>query len=350
MKRFDYSFLQHEQIPNNTLSLLVAIEKIKAEGKIYEMKYPDVFNNLQEIAIIQSVKASNAIEGIVTTDKRIKAILSESVAPINHDEEEIVGYRDVLNIIHNNYDDYQINKKDILEFHRLFISYTGFSYGGVYKDEDNIITHTDMFCRRSIRFVPTSAKETEDAMEQLMLAYMDARDTSNISRLLLIPSVILDFLCIHPFGDGNGRMSRLLSLLLLYKNEYNVGKYVSFENKININKDEYYEGLKLSSIDWHENSSNYFPFINNFLKTVLICYKELYERFEIINNQKDNKKTRVEETIMESRCPVSRQKIFEMWPDISNETIKKAIKELLKDGRIEKVGTYKDAKYKKVGK
>ena len=292
MKIFDYSFLENKQIPNNTLSLLVAIETIRAEGKIYEMKYPDVFNKLQDIAIIQSIKASNAIEGIVTTDKRINEIVNESVSPINHDEEEIAGYRDVLNIIHNNYLDYQLSEIDVLEFHKLLLSYTGFVYGGIYKKEDNLIMQVDNYGKRSIRFRPTPAKDTSDAMEQLVLAYIDARDNSRISRLLLIPCLILDFLCIHPFSDGNGRMSRLISLLLLYKNEYSVGKYVSFEGKINLNKGLYYESLRLSSIEWHENNNNYYPFIDDFLRNLLTCYRELYKRFELIKSQKDNKKTR----------------------------------------------------------
>ncbi len=347
MKIFDYSFLQNIQIPNNTLSLLVAVEKIRAEGKLYEIKYPKVFDKLQDIAILQSIKASNAIEGIVTTDKRINALVKESVAPLNHDEEEIAGYRDVLKNIHNNYYDYQLNKNDILEFHRLLLSYTGFSHGGRYKKEDNLIMQTDANGRISIRFKPTSAKDTNDAMEQLFLAYIDARDNSNVSKLLLIPCLILDFLCIHPFSDGNGRISRLLSLLLLYKNEYSVGKYVSFEGKINSNKGSYYESLRLSSNNWHENTNDYYPFINNFLRTLLVNYRELYIRFDLINPIKDNKKTRIKETIIMSRFPISRKEIGKMWPDISQETIKKVIKDLLKQNEIIKIGNYKDAKYKK---
>lgn len=345
MRAFDYSFLLFNQIPSKTISLLVAIEKVKAEGKIYELKYPNVFNKLQKIAIVQSVKSSNAIEGIVTSDKRINSIVNDDIKPLNHDEEEIAGYSDVLKLIHEEHNSYDLNQRDILEFHKLLMSYNGFVSGGEYKKSDNVIIEKDMHGRRSIRFKPTSAKDTKDAMEQLELAFMDARSNSGISDLLLIPSVVLDFLSIHPFSDGNGRMSRLLTLLLLYKCGYIVGKYVSFEGVINDNKGRYYNSLKQSSNLWHENSNNYFHFINDFLETLLKCYNELYARFDIIIEQKDNKKTRIKETIMNSRKPISRLEIYKIWPDISLETIKKEITSLLKNKEIVKIGNFKDAKY-----
>lgn len=347
MKKFDYSFLLKDNIPSNIVSLLVAIEKTAIESNLYQEIYPVVFNNLQDIAIVQSVKASNAIEGIITTDKRIKAIVSQNVAPINHDEEEIAGYRDVLNTIHNDHAIYQMNEKDILEFHQQLIGYTGFSYGGKYKTEDNVIMETDKDGKRTVRFRPTKAIDTKESMEQLILAYMESRDNSNISRLLLIPCIILDFLCIHPFSDGNGRLSRLLSLFLLYKNNYDVGKYISFENIINTTKADYYHTLRLSSNDWHNNGNDYYPFIESFLKTLLTCYTDLNNRFEMINNKKLNKKSRIKEMIMSSRYPVSRKEIYEMWPDISQDTIKNVIKQLQKEDIIIKIGNFKDAKYQK---
>lgn len=187
--------------------------------------------------------------------------------------------------------------------------------------------------------------KAKQVMEQLELAFMEARGNNGISDLLLIPSVILDFLSVHPFNDGNGRMSRLLSLLLLYKSGYTVGKYVSFESVINDNKGRYYNALKQSSDLWHENSNNYFHFINDFLETLLKCYNELYARFDIIIEQKGNKKTRIRETIMNSRKPISRLQIYNIWPDISLETIKKEITNLLKNNEITKIGNFKDAKY-----
>ncbi len=348
MRKFDYSFLYSSQIPGKTISLLVAIEKVKAEGKVFELKYPDVFQNLEKIAIVQSVKSSNEIEGIITTNKRMKSILNEDTTPKNHDEEEIVGYRDVLEMIHTEYDNYQLDTDTLLEFHNTLLSYTGFEHGGTYKKINNVIMDIDSQGNRSVRFRPISAKETEKAMEQMIFAYLDAYQDSKISKLLLIPSVIMDFLCIHPFTDGNGRMSRLISLLLLYQNGYTVGKYVSYEGMINKNKKSYYETLRLSSVDWHDNRNDYYLFINDFLENLLRCYNDLYRRFELIVDQKDNKRNRVRETLLKSRFHMSRQDVYNIWPDISQETIKKVIKEMLKNNEIEKIGKYKDAKYKRV--
>lgn len=347
MKLFDYSFLKTERISNNVLSLFIAIEKIQGLVMLNFKIYPEVFKNLEKIAKVQSIKASNAIEGIVTSDKRIKSLLNKEIKPINHDEEEIVGYRDALNEIHSNHEKYQFSESDILDFHKVLISYTGFDYGGEYKKEDNVIIEMLLDGTRRVRFKPTSAKETSNAMNQLILAYMEARDDSSIPRLLLIPCVILDFLCIHPFSDGNGRISRLLSLLLLYKNDYEVGKFVSFENQINNTKFEYYEALRLSSQNWNENNSDYIPFIESFLKSLHLTYIELNNRFSIVNEKKESKKDRIEKTLMKSKNPISRQEIYHLWPDISQETIKKTIKNLLNEEKIEKIGNFKDARYKR---
>ena len=195
--------------------------------------YPDVFTRLESIAKVQSVKGSNAIEGIVTSEQRINEIVNQNSAPINHNEAEIAGYRDVLNLIHENFTDLDIRVRDIHRLHEIMLSYTPIG-GGSYKQNDNVITEVDAAGQRRVRFAPTPAGgETVTAMEQLILAFIDARNNYNINQLLMIPCFILDFLCIHPFADCNGRMSRLLSLLLLYKNGLDAGKYISFEEQIN---------------------------------------------------------------------------------------------------------------------
>jgi Fic family protein len=203
----------------------------------------------------------------------------------------------------------------------------------------------DALGKRRIRFAPTPADETAETMAQLILAYMDARDNYNVNQLLLIPCFILDFLCIHPFADGNGRMSRLLSLLLLYKNGFDAGKYISFEEQINNGKSAYCEALKLSSDNWHETQNSYFPFIENFITTVLYCYKELDKRFAVVNAKKVTKRKRVEATVLNSLLPVSKQEICCVLPDVSPTTVEAALAELLKNGLAEKVGSGRNTKY-----
>lgn len=234
--------------------------------------YAQVFTELESIAKVQSVKSSNAIEGIETSDERIHAIVNQNSAPLNHNEAEIAGYRDELNTIHLGYEHLDFRQSDLRRLHEMMMSIAGYEYGGQYKTDDNMILEVDAHGQRRIRFQPAPEAETPQAMEQLELAYMAARSDANISQLLLISCVILDFLCIHPFRDGNGRMSRLLSLLLLYKNGYDAGKYVSFEEQINNYKDYYYEALRQSSEGWAQNENSYFPFIENFLSMLYMCY------------------------------------------------------------------------------
>ncbi|MDR1700448.1 MAG: Fic family protein, partial [Lachnoclostridium sp.] len=198
---------------------------------------------------------------------------------------------------------------------------------------------------RRVRFAPVPADETEKSMEQLILAYMDARNNYNINQLLLIPCFVLDFLCIHPFTNGNGRMSRLLSLLLLYKNGFDAGRYISFEEQINKQKNGYYESLHESSTGWHEGQNSYFPFIENFITTLLFCCKELDKRFAMINATKTTKKQRVEATVLNSLLPISKQEICYVLPDVSPTTVEAALAAMVKQGQIEKVGTGRATKY-----
>lgn len=347
MRKFDYSFLANGLLPTDLINITSAISELKAEANIRKINNQKIFTRLESIAKVQSVKGSNEIEGIVTTDKRIKEIVDGNSAPLDHNEQEIAGYRDALSLIHTSHDTLQVRENDILQLHRTLLQYTVNNYGGRYKPDDNVIMETDRFGNRRIRFEPVSARETPNAMEQMLLAYMDAKSNSMINSLLLIPCVILDFLCIHPFDDGNGRMSRLLSLLLLYKNGYDAGKYISFEEQINKSKGMYYEALRQSSIGWHEGVNDYMPFVRNFITTLLMCYKELDKRFAVVKGQKVNKSNRVEAVILDSLLPISKAEISNILPDISIATIEKVLNTLLTQGKIVKLGTFKDAKYLK---
>jgi Fic family protein len=217
--------------------------------------------------------------------------------------------------------------------------------GGAYKQSDNVIMEVDAAGQRRGRIAPTPANETAAAMEQLVLAYMDARSNYSVNQLLLIPCFILDFLCIHPFMDGNGRMSRLLSLLLLYKNDFDAGKYISFEEQINKGKWDYYEALQLSSDGWHENTNSYFPFIESFIATLLYCYKEIDKRFAVVHAKKVNKRERIEATVLNSLLPMSKQEICYVLPDVSPTTVEAALGAMVRNGIVDKVGSGKNTKY-----
>lgn len=345
MHKFDYSFLKNGLVSTKILNMATTIYSLKTMANVRKADYLKIFTELEKIAIVQSVKNSNAIEGIVTSDERIKAIVTQSSAPLNHAEAEIAGYRDALNEIHKNNQYIGFNEQNILHLHEIMLAETGYEYTGQYKNIDNAIIEVDMYGNRKIRFEPTPAAETKHAMEQLVLAYMSASNDADINQLLLIPCVILDFLCIHPFRDGNGRMSRLLSLLLLYKNGFDAGKYVSFEEQINKYKGFYYESLRLSSLNWHENNNDYFPFIENFLSILYMCYKELDKRFAVVNERKISKFTRIEATVLNSLVPISKKEICEILPDVSPTTVEAVLNKMIKKGDIIKVGTTKNAKY-----
>ena len=217
MKIFDYSFLQDGHLPVSLINLTAGIYSLKTAAHFRKSEHQTIYTELEHIARLQSVKSSNAIEGIITSEKRIVEIVNQNSAPLNHDEAEIAGYRDALNIIHNNYTQLDFRQRDILNLHRVLMSYAGDEFSGQYKKDDNVILEIDQQGQRRVRFRPTPATETPATMKQLELAYLDAKDNPRTNQLLLIPCVILDFLSIHPFRDGNGRMSRLLSLLLSIK-------------------------------------------------------------------------------------------------------------------------------------
>ena len=345
MRKFDYSFLDNGLLPAKLVNLTANISSLKTMASVRKEEHLKVFTELESIAKVQSIKSSNEIEGIVTSDERINEIVNQNSSPLNHNEAEIAGYRDALNIIHTGYENIDFRQNDILQLHETMMSLTGYEFGGKYKTDDNVILEVDSNGNRRVRFRPTPASETNEVMEQLELAYMAARSDSNINQLLLIPCVILDFLCIHPFRDGNGRMSRLLSLLLLYKNGYDAGKYVSFEEQINKYKAYYYEALRKSSVGWDTNDNSYFPFIENFLSTLYMCYKELDKRFAVVNGNKITKTARIEATVLNSLTPISKNEICQLLPDVSPTTVEAVLSSMVKNGTIKKIGNSRATRY-----
>ncbi len=345
MHIFDYSFLDEGALPAEMVNLTSAIAAFHAISADRKDRNKSVYTELEKVARIQSVKGSNAIEGIVTTDARILEIVNGNSAPLNHSEREIAGYRNALDEIHTAHDELPVSETTILRLHRLVTDIAGYEQSGQYKAEDNLIMEVDLHGRRSIRFTPVPAAETGEAMQQLILAYTAARDNPNISRLLLVPCVVLDFLCIHPFADGNGRVSRLLTLLLLYKSGYDICRYVSFEEQINRAKDYYYEALRASSDGWHTNANSYVPFMKQFLSTLYQCYKELDKRFSAVNGKKIKKTERIEQLVLNSVLPVSKAEICALLPDVSPTTVEAVLGKMTRSGVITKVGQARATKY-----
>ncbi|MBQ2934742.1 MAG: Fic family protein [Lachnospiraceae bacterium] len=345
MHIFDYSFLDNGLLPAGIVNLTSTISALAALANERRNNNQSVYTQLESIARVQSVKNSNAIEGIITTDVRIAEIVNGNSEPLNHNEMEIAGYRDALDEIHRSYKLLPVSEETVLHMHKVMLNNANYAHGGQYKAEDNLIMEVDSSGRRTIRFKPIPASDTKEAMEQLLLAYIDARNNANINQLLLIPCVILDFLCIHPFSDGNGRVSRLLTLLLLYKSEYDICKYISFEEQINYARDAYYQALYESSQGWHESKNSYISFMENFLMTLYKCYKELDQRFSTINGKRLKKNERIEQTVLNSILPISKSEICRFLPDVSVTTVEAVLGKMVKAGTVRKLGQARNIKY-----
>ena len=274
MRSFDYRRLADQAWDTDIVNLVAKIHERKGRQDLFIRQKPIELNRLVELAKIQSTEASNKIEGIVTTSTRIKQLFAEKITPRNRDEDEIMGYRDVLNIIHESNAYIPIRPAYILQLHRELLKRAGLSYGGHFKHVQNYINETKTDGTVVTRFTPIAPYETSDAVESLCNTYEQAVANEKIDALILIPTFICDFLCIHPFNDGNGRMSRLLTLFLLYKNGYRVGKYISIEKQIEQTKDRYYDTLKEADAGWHEEKNDPTPFIRYMLQAILACYIE----------------------------------------------------------------------------
>lgn len=327
--------------------LISKIYEYKGKQELYVANFSDVLDKMIEVAKIQSTKSSNAIEGISTNDTRLEELMNKKSEPKNRNEEEIYGYREVLDIIHENYENIEFTKNNILTLHNRLYSYSEENHNGKFKTMDNSIVETNALGEKKVRFQPVSAFETENYIEKMISAYNEALRLK-IPPLLLIPTVIHDFLCIHPFADGNGRMSRLLTLLLLYKNGFFVGKYISLEMIIEETKDIYYEELQASSKNWHSGTNNDLPFIKYMLSVIYKAYSECDERFKLISEKSLTSAERVMKVFENSLEPLSKSDIAILCPDISKRTIERALKELKDRGLIKQLGSGRSTKYIRV--
>ena len=337
MRTLNYKNEYQKLLYPEIVSYLAQIHEMKGQQNLFVEAQKDALAELLEIAKIQSTEASNRIEGIITTDNRLKKIVMNKTTPKGRSEREIAGYRDVLNTVHENYDYIPVRPGMILQLHRDLYKFSNSAIGGSFKNSDNIIAEELPDGTKRVRFQPVPAWETTEAMDALCNALQEASTDPELDPLLLMPMFILDFLCIHPFNDGNGRMSRLLTLLLLYRSGYFVGKYISIERLIADSKETYYEVLQESSTGWHEGENDYLPFVRYMLGVVIAAYREFASRVDILITRGLSKPDRVREIIRSTTGKITKTQIMRQCPDISQKTVERALAEMLKNGDIIKI-------------
>lgn len=345
MRSFEYKEKWKKLLTPEIVTYLTQIHEFKGEQTLFIEAKADTLSQLVDIAKVQSTEASNKIEGIYTSDERLKALVKDSTRPRTRNEREIAGYRDVLNTIHENHDYIPPKPSIILQLHRDLYKFEGMDIGGRYKTSDNIIEEQDSEGNKSVRFRPMPAWETPEAIEKLCQAYDEALNSENIDALIIIPMFVLDFLCVHPFNDGNGRISRLLTLLLLYRSGYIVGKYISIEKLIEQTKEIYYESLQLSSAGWYENKNDYEPFVKYMLGVIVVAYRDFSSRVSLLTTQGMSKPDRVKEIIRSTLGPITKTEILAKCPDISQVTVQRALADLVDKGDIVKLGGGRYTKY-----
>lgn len=338
MRSFNYSKAYSHLLSPEIVNYLTQIHEFKGQQTLYIEAQPDALSELLEIARIQSTEASNKIEGIYTSDDRLKKIVQDKTMPRTRNEREIAGYRDVLASIRENYDYIPPRPGMLLQLHRDLYKYSGNGIGGSYKTSDNAIAEEYSDGTKRMRFAPVPAWETPEAVNALCDAFQQAVHSNEMDPLLLIPMFILDFLCIHPFDDGSGRMSRLLTLLLLYRSGYMVGKYISIEKLISDTKETYYEALQASSEGWHEGKNDYLPFVQYMLGVITAGYREFASRVKLLMNPSFSKPDRIREVIKATTGRITRNELLAKCPDISQITVQRALADLLEQNLIIKIG------------
>ena len=340
MRNFDYMKLSEQMWDTEIVSYIAKIHECKGRQELFVRQKPVELERLVEIARVQSTEASNKIEGIVTTSTRIKQLVNEKTTPRNRDESEIMGYRDVLNTIHESHDYIPVRPSYILQLHRDLLKRAGMSYGGHFKNVQNYINEAKSDGTQITRFTPVAPYETEEAVAAICSSYERALSMETIDPLILIPVFICDFLCIHPFNDGNGRMSRLLTLLLLYQNGYEVGKYISIEKQIEKTKDVYYDVLQGADYGWHEEKNDPTPFIRYMLKIILACYTEFEERVGMMNDRgvKSSAYDMVKSYVINKLGKFTSADIIAACPGAGRSAILAALKKLTEEGMVVKCG------------
>jgi len=344
MRGFDYSALANSNWDSEILSYIAQIREYKGKQDAYLKQKPIALERLVEIAKIQSTDSSNRIEGIGTSNVRLKQLMDNKVDPQNRDEQEIAGYRDILNIIHESYEHMPLTSSIILQLHNYLYSYSQKSYKGNFKNSQNYISEIHTDGSSFIRFIPLEPFETPLAIDMICTSFKKAVDEEAIDPLILIPILICDFLCIHPFIDGNGRVSRLLTTLLLYQSGFMVGRYISIEQKIEKSKNLYYDTLGKISEGWHEEENDYNPFIKYFLMIVLNSYKDLDSRIDSISNKGTSYEI-VRSAVSNILGSFTKAQVLELCPTIGSSSVEAALKRLVEERYINRQGGGRSTTY-----
>ena len=344
MRAFNYSTIKELKWDSEILSLIAGIYKEAGKQELYLKQRPEELEKLVEIAKIQSTEASNAIEGIVTTNTRIRQLVDEKTTPRNRDEQEIAGYRDVLNIVHESFDAIPITKNYILQLHKILYNHMNNPMAGKTKSVQNYISATYPDGHVETLFTPLAPYDTPEALDKICEEYNRVIGNLEVEPLIIIPIFIHDFLCIHPFNDGNGRMSRLLTTLLLYRSGFYVGKYISLEAKIAKDKDLYYKSLNQAQIGWHEGKEDVMPFIKYLLGTILSAYKDFEERFALVETKLPALET-VRRATLNKIGRFKKQDILELCPSLSISSIEGALRKLVGAGELKREGVGKSTCY-----
>ena len=344
MRAFDYAAIKNQTWDSEVLGLIAAIYKEAGKQELYLKQRPAELDKLVEIAKIQSTEASNAIEGIVTTNTRIRQLVEEKTAPRNRNEQEIAGYRDVLSLIHENFDVIPITQNYILQLYKILYGHLNNPMAGRTKNVQNYISATHPDGHTEILFTPLPPHETPEALDRICAEYNRVIGNMEVEPLIAIPVFVHDFLCIHPFNDGNGRMSRLLTTLLLYKSGFYVGRYISLEAKIAKNKDLYYDALGQAQSGWHEGREDAVPFIKYLLGTILAAYKDFAERFALVETKLSALET-VRRAVENKVGRFTKQDIRELCPSLSVSSVEGALRKLVASGELKREGKGKSTRY-----
>ncbi len=344
MRRFDYKKYKNRKWDSEILGLVAQIHEYKGRQELFLKQKPAELERLVELAKVQSTEASNEIEGIRTTNTRLKQLCADKTAPKNRDEEEIMGYRDVLNTIHENYEYIPIRSSYILQLHRDLYKYSQKAIGGRFKNSQNYISAINEAGEEEVLFTPLAPYEIPAAIDAICENYDQMLDEGSVDVLLLIPIFVHDFLCIHPFSDGNGRMSRLLTTLLLYKSGYVVGKYISLENKIARNKTLYYQALEKCQNGWHEGEENVDAFIKYILQTILAAYRDFEDRVDVVG-EKLTATELVRRAVSQKYGKITKSDIMELCPTIGQKSVEASIRKLVDEGVLIKQGNGRGAYY-----
>lgn len=344
MRDFNYGKLRNIKWDNEVLGLVAQIHEYKGKQALFLKQKPATLEKLVEIAKIQSTEASNKIEGVVTTAARIKQLCDQKTTPRNRDEEEISGYRDALSLIHESYEYIPIKSSYILQLHNVLYRYSQKGIGGRFKNTQNYITEIKESGEQIVRFMPLDPFETPTAIEKMCESFNRETDACEIDPLILIPAFIVDFLCVHPFNDGNGRMSRLLTTLLLYRAGYVVGKYVSLESKIEKTKESYYKVLEKSDINWNREENDITPFIKYILGTVLAAYRDFEQRVILVKD-KSSAIDLVRNAVNNTIGKFTKSDIMELVPSVGKTSVENSLKILIEEGVIGRDGKGKATFY-----